>query len=371
MHRIYEEEKEFVQLIRETLSDLPEHKFKTQILRKYYKHIVDGAKKVLEKYPEFENIVYLIKSIIFKIPIGDYICDTCSKMLKYDQIKTNIARKHIQHFCSNQCKIKFFNEHPEIKKNAQEKKKRTSIKKYGVDHAWKDPAIKKKSRDKVLKHWEGKGISNPFQDEEVKNKIIRTCMERYGVEHAVQTENTQNKIKETCLEKYGVQNAFQSDIIKRKIKDTCIERYGVENYVKTKEFWEKYKITSILNWGTEFPAQNKELQEKLYNARKRNGTLNRSWMEKELFENIQKVIIEAIPNDRGVLNGYELDIIIPSKKIAIEFNGRHWHKHDMDSLFKKELCEKVGWKLYVVKEPDWRIDKKNEIEKCLEFIRNN
>lgn len=50
------------------------------------------------------------------------------------------------------------------------------------------------------------------------------------------------KFKMTSVEKYGVENPFQSDEIKNKIKKTNIEKYGVENYSKTNDYKKKCKI---------------------------------------------------------------------------------------------------------------------------------
>ena len=50
-------------------------------------------------------------------------------------------------------------------------------------------------------------------------------------------------------------------------------------------------------------------------------------------------------------NGYELDIYIPSKKIAIEYDGYYWHKEKAKKdLEKNRKCEKDGITLYRVRE---------------------
>ena len=78
-------------------------------------------------------------------------------------------------------------------------------------------------------------ISCSMKDENVQNKRKKTCLEKYGVEHYNKTEESKEKIKNTCLEKYGVENPTQSIKIKEKIKNTCLEKYGVESYTKTDE----------------------------------------------------------------------------------------------------------------------------------------
>lgn len=50
-------------------------------------------------------------------------------------------------------------------------------------------------------------------------------------------------------------------------------------------------------------------------------------------------------------NGYELDIYIPSKNIAIEYDGYYWHKEKREvDLEKNQKCKKDGIILYRVRE---------------------
>lgn len=50
-------------------------------------------------------------------------------------------------------------------------------------------------------------------------------------------------------------------------------------------------------------------------------------------------------------NGYELDIYIPSKKVAIEYDGFYWHKDKIaNDLEKNQKCKKDGIRLYRVRE---------------------
>ncbi len=49
--------------------------------------------------------------------------------------------------------------------------------------------------------------------------------------------------------------------------------------------------------------------------------------------------------------GYELDIYIPSKNIAIEYDGYYWHKNKTEQDLNKNLkCKKDGIKLYRIRE---------------------
>ena len=66
---------------------------------------------------------------------------------------------------------------------------------------------------------------------------------------------------------------------------------------------------------------------------------------------------ECIRNDRLVLNGKELDIYYPEKKIAIEFNGDYWHSDKYKSnkyhYNKFKQCYDLGITLVSIFEMEW------------------
>lgn len=68
--------------------------------------------------------------------------------------------------------------------------------------------------------------------------------------------------------------------------------------------------------------------------------------------------IDVLINDRNLISPYELDIIIPSKKIAIEYCGLYWHselngKNKNYHLTKLEKCISLGYKLITIFEDEW------------------
>ena len=82
--------------------------------------------------------------------------------------------------------------------------------------------------------------------------------------------------------------------------------------------------------------------------------------QKELVTYIKNELhLDLIENDRKILNGLELDIFIPSKNIAIEYNGLYWHsevggnKNKTYHLNKLNECEKMGIKLITIFSDEW------------------
>ena len=63
-----------------------------------------------------------------------------------------------------------------------------------------------------------------------------------------------------------------------------------------------------------------------------------SFPEQALFFYIKKYYPDAINSDRDAI-GMELDIYVPSLKIAIEYDGKNWHKNNRYELKKNEACK--------------------------------
>ena len=63
-------------------------------------------------------------------------------------------------------------------------------------------------------------------------------------------------------------------------------------------------------------------------------------------------------NDRKILDGKELDIVIPDAKLAIEYDGFYWHNENSVSskyhLEKTEACETGGYRLIHIFQDEWK-----------------
>ncbi len=69
--------------------------------------------------------------------------------------------------------------------------------------------------------------------------------------------------------------------------------------------------------------------------------------EKEIVEFLKSYNVEVIEHDRELLDGMELDILLPEYNIAIEYNGIYWHserkyKNSKYHLNKLNICNKNG-----------------------------
>ena len=79
-----------------------------------------------------------------------------------------------------------------------------------------------------------------------------------------------------------------------------------------------------------------------------------SFGEQAIFYYIKKVFSDTLNRYNELFNtSMEFDVYIPSKKIAIEYDGAHWHKTEDEhkrEIKKYQFCKKNGIFLYRVKE---------------------
>jgi hypothetical protein len=98
-------------------------------------------------------------------------------------------------------------------------------------------------------------------------------------------------------------------------------------------------------------------------------------MEIELRQYIKQLLPNEniVFNDRKILNGLELDIYIPNKKIAIEFDGIYYHselsgnKNKNYHLNKTKICLEKNIQLIHILEDEW-INKQSIVKFRLENV---
>jgi hypothetical protein len=122
-----------------------------------------------------------------------------------------------------------------------------------------------------------------------------------------------------------------------------------------------------LKWGDRVDVFSNETLKKLSdNAVEINKNMEHSFISKpqqEIRMFIEEELnINTINNDKKTLSGVELDILIPSHNLAIEFNGLYWHtetlgKYEKYHVEKTVLAESKGIKLIHIFEDEWKYKK--------------
>lgn len=218
------------------------------------------------------------------------------------------------------------------------------------------------------------------KDNDIKNKRIKTLKDKYGTSAIMDIPEFRSKIDATNLRKFGNKNYFASEafadtrktnldrlniqcrdkgynsILKKCETVNLIPLFTKEDYIDNKDAkYERLLKWKCLDCGKTFEA---------YYA---NGLLpvcdchkTKHSMQNEVEDYILSILgnnIQIKRDDRSIISPLELDIYIPSLKIAIEFDGKYWHNSERISknyhLNKTKLCEEKGIKLIHIFEWEW------------------
>lgn len=345
---------------------------------------------VKKNYPEDYGLIMKCNGSKFGERLYNYIhpnkvhnCVVCGKPTTFNSIERGYRR-----CCSSKCSAN--------DPTRKAKVKATCLKKYGAENPLQVEEIQLKSKATCLKKY---GTEYAVASDAVRQKAKQTNLKRYGTESSFASDIVKQKIKQTNLKRYGVENSGGAPIARQKAMETCLKRYGDKNYNNRKKSNDTYlstlqitkpfvlKYTEDMEWVCKCPhPECNKCEEKqyiipsgiYYDRNKYNRETctilhpindNESWPEKEIREYIVSLGFECEKNT-NILNGKELDIYIPEKKIAIEFNGCYWHssKHKTPSYHydKWKTCFDAGIQLITIWE-DWWV---NDKEKCKNLIRS-
>lgn len=345
-----------------------------------------------------------------KIPLG-----TLSK-------KYNIPSSHIEYVIEHSnlhkdeglCSSNYFNDestktitnkisqtklerYGNAKYNNIEKQKQTIKEKYGVIHVSQLDYIKDKKKETFNKNYpEGSEQYKELQRRRAENRLknlgdygtkVRAGRAKHLEEDPDFLKKQKAKLEKTNQERWGVNNISQLEEIKQKKKETVAKHVSEfenqNNCIQVckvlREFgqtWYRVKgnlnIKFIKHGPYSFISKDQIPIIKNYvidQDHKRGVT---STGEKDVLNYIKSIYKgKIIKHNRTIIKPLELDIYVPDKNLAIEFNGLYWHSTScisskIDKYYhfnKTENCNLKNIRLIHILEPDWI--NKNEICKSL------
>lgn len=345
------------------------------------------------KHPELTEMNYYEK-YIRKSP-KEGLCKICGKPLIFKG-----AIKGYGLYCGPSCEMK--------DKETRDKMAKTYFERTGYTHNFKDPKIKDHIRKTQEELYGGYG----FASKQIVDKVISNYNEKNdtnytNLEELAKSEESETKRKNTRREHYN--GSYYSEEGMKKIIQASQNKDAVEKRIKTRmENTNGEWITDKMK--TAFNEKSKELYKDYgfiemkkcddeqrifckcpkcggeYNINYRSfrsriisgfnpciiceplGSLGNatSQAEKNVLDYIKQFYKkEILENDRTILDGKELDILIPEKKIAIEYDGLYWHceinRDEKFHLMKTKKCEEKGLQLIHIFEDEWKY--KQEIVK--------
>jgi len=170
--------------------------------------------------------------------------ERCSKLwtLKFKDADKNFKKNKGKHICK---KCSMSADNPASKPEVRAKMEKTCIERYGtscvlnteentaarVEKMFGTESATQKIVDKRKKTSQEKyGTDHPMQNEEIKAKQQAVLTERYGTHVPLQNEEIKAKMQKTVQERYGVANVAMLPEVRAKMARTMYENYGVEHY---------------------------------------------------------------------------------------------------------------------------------------------
>ena len=324
------------------------------------------------KYPDksISEALYLIQ----KLPIT--LCEQCGGKTSFKSFGEGYKR-----FCSRNCASSH-------RTSALEK---TMIRKYGVKRAAQLPTVRKKMKETSLKRH---GVDNIFKDRE---RMQKGMMEKHGVSHPTQlqwvtpnhlwTKEAQERKAETNVQRYGNVCSIHGKEVWKKVKATKNQRYWNDivlgklrsvvsplfSFGEYDKGLDENQQTKMYSWKC--ITCNKVFEDHIANAHVPRCPycfpLTRGVLEKEVFEwMISEFPSERIQgNTRRVIKPYELDIYLPDRQLAIEFDELQWHTERHSNrgqnyhLNKTNMCKEKNIQLLHLWDIEWV--EKQEIVKSM------
>lgn len=275
---------------------------------------------------------------------------------------------------------------PFARSEVQAKKLKTVQERYACDNVFKAISVKTKIKNTLTERYGGVASSSPIIAEKIKN----TNLKRYGVPYAIAANSTRATIARTFDQIYGAHPLTLKET-QDKCKSTRIVRYGSANPadadgareqalktkrkrvladLETRMLEQGFKLTKLdpdhvfinsgsgkvqlthVSCGFSF-----ETTSSCFHARTSCRGCGISKPQREIFDMLISAGETVIINDRKQLNGLELDLWLPEKKLAIEVNGIYWHR-DVDApnlshRLKTDRCNQLEIDLLHVFDFEW------------------
>ena len=366
-------------------------------------------KQDLLAFPEFSDLP--IEQKAAALIIGYLPSCECGNPVEYSGKKKNGVRGTPYggwaDFCSRLCMQK--------SKSTIEKRKQTNIERHGAP-TW---AESKKGREV---------LSEPWSDEKKAKynaSMQATCMTRYNVPHHTMTQWYLDKRNATTLKQTGGKyyNHFQ-DVAR--VKAGNLKVYGYDSWAKTPQgrkfhsennAMKRYDIklkSRLARMSNRYDKtllniliseDKNKFQEYIHNIANPNNLSFRqqianhlnvsttylnalfrkydmsneylslgtstSYAEYEICEFLTSIGLSVKSKDRTILEGQEIDLLIESKKLGIEYNGIRYHSENYGGkdkyyhLDKTNLAESKGYQLLHILENEWLDTQKREIWKSI------
>ena len=372
------------------------------------KDLKQALEEMVNQIPWFENIKNAFIAIGHNI--YDVVkCKNCGNPLK---VENAIHGHHF--YCCKKCA-----DNSEYSKKLRQK---TCLEKYGSTTPLLNDECKKKTIKTCQEKYGNdmfagseqykKRVPTPFLKQQNHIKGKETKIKKYGQNYGkIIFEKSRNNIQKTNIKKYGVPYVLMNKIKANETHQVMKQKYGKQYFFGTQQSV-KYRYNTGFNkiqWFKDyviplFTIDEYNGQDKIYRwkcircgnefqqcihftglgdnrmtprCEKCFPNHASSIEQKHILSFIKEIYTgEILINNKSLISPYELDIVIPEHKLAIQFNGIYWHSEQQGKdryyhLNKTISCQKIGYRLIHIWQDDWCNDQAMIKQKLRNVFNHN
>ena len=280
-------------------------------------------------------------------------CVICGKKARFNSMKHGYHET-----CSNDCGYELKKQKNSQKLQAAwnnrrseilEKRAKTCIDKFGVEHVLQSKEVKDKGRKTQLIV---SGVDHHTKLKSVQDQIQKTKIEIYGSFSAIGISGNATRVKTNQI-RYGVDNPIQSQIIKDRVKETC-KNQSIETKAEIKN---KMSLSAIKRakrgiYQTKifiFPSGRVDKVQG-YEPQALNLLLSEGCLEDDILTTCPVIKYDKVKR-------YLPDIFIKSKNLLIEVKSSYTLKADFDRNLRKQKAAIESGFLHEI----WVMDSKGKL----------
>ena len=244
----------------------------------------------------------------------------------------------------------------------REKQKKTMIERYGVEHILQNDKFKNQV---VTKNTE----KSVLEKKDIRARKTSTIIARYGSKNMWEVQQITDKRKLTCLKKFGVEFALQSHLVKEKSKLSKTATFVASLPSKFTNVMPMFTASEFTGVATSYLWKcldcSTVFKDHIDDGSKpvcptcfpKFGSVG----ETEVVTFVTSLGVDIEIHNHEILRPKELDILVQSKHVAIEYCGLYWHSEKKVSsdyhLKKFQDCRSKGIQLITIFEDEWLFKK--------------
>jgi len=210
--------------------------------------------------------------------------------------------------------------HSEAERQAREEKKRqTSLLRYGHTHPMGSDEVKETQRKTIRARY---GVDAPMQSKKVRDKLELNLLRKHGVYNVSQLQEVKQKKQDTCMRNHGVPYPQMNSEIRKKSSQTLFHNYGVsKGPAESSLIRQKMQATCQERYGFPHPHQNEEI-----------------FLKSQLSGHLVRYVTDVYTGEPLAMRGYEpqaYEVLVKKYKRRLQVGAKG---HNLTYHHKGKTC---------------------------------